>query len=357
MADEIYMARDLRDVAKLTRIVERRAQEDAVYNVPFCPIALTNNYEIEVRIRDLGPAVLGQFKAINAVTPLRVRALTAERVFLELVTLSEKMTIRPSDLRLLNSQDPGFQAEGAANIVDMAVDLRAGNIQLTKWMAWQMAWDSLTISYPGGQAIAIDFDLDNTDSGMNASHKVDVSAGIPWSEPDADIMANVQTWKDIIADDMGQAGSILYINSIIWRYLKGNIAIQKYVGTAADPKRPTLQQATEALELDVIRIYDDLYLSAAGSTRTKFLPDTQVLMTAPDTVNGSPIAEMFDGPCPMLSPDGNRIDWAPNPGARDEVFIDKDALTEFVRVTTSRLPNMHLREAFVAAKIDGNPWS
>jgi hypothetical protein len=335
----------------LSGVVELRLTEQGgEYSLgDLMPIKSTNRLRVQMNIRQGTRTRLGQFRAANAPTPISVGRFQAARMSIELVMLSEKEIIDEYTLLLLNSVDPGMATEAVTEILDQATRLRGQNNTLKTWMGWRAFLDTLTVTYPNGSSIDIDFDLDNTDGKMSASHKP--TASVLWSNPASDIIGDVRAWCLILTNDSGVPASriTLTISTPVWLNIQLNTALMAKVGTAADPKSPDdPAQVARILGLRAIKLYDETYEDAAGVVQ-RFLPISKGLFTI-DKAGGQPVAWMLDGPVAQYNASNQRVKVGNNPGAVTEIWGDADPPSENVRVTTSNMPVI-IREGVVMATV------
>lgn len=353
MADEYLHPSDIKDAHVLTRMIEKKVEEQSIYDVPFAPIFATMQRKIKVATREFDPAGLAQFHADNANTPIVKGGGTVEERYMELVEISEKHVLSATDLIALESPDVSV-AEGAArDIVKLGMQLRQRNIQRTKWMAYMAARDELVITYPDGGAITVDFDLnaDGDNSDFSGSHLPTAAAA--WNLAATDVLTDVYTWTKLIEDDLGMDSGecTMHLNKATWRYLKANTGIKAEL-SATNPRviTPRLPEIVEILEIAAIKIVNDFYkLEASSTTKYKYIPDGYVLITAPYVVNGIPIMEMYDGPVVQVR--GSDLVVARNPGALTDIYVNEEQRAKNIRVSTARFPVMNYPAAFVYANV------
>jgi hypothetical protein len=121
--------------------------------------------------------------------------------------------------------------------------------------------------------------------------------------------------------------------------------------STTDPRviTPKMSEVVEILGIREIRIENDFYVTEGTQTKSYYLDEGHILLTGPDTVNGDPIMEVKDGPVVRVA--NGQLVVGNNPGALAEVYINAEAKTENVRVSTARLPVMNFPAAFVYADI------
>ena len=345
---------DIKDAHLLTRSVERSIRESEVWDVPFAPITGTMSRRIKLRVRHVDAAGLASFWADNADTPVVSSGGTVLEQYMELVAIAEKDILKQSDLINLQSPDELVANAAAEDALAKAIRLRRRNMNRTKWMAWQAAKDELTITYPDGTTIAIDYDLDKTaqNDWFSSSHLPTAAAS--WATAATDVIEDVYDWSKIIADDLGvdQSEVVMYCRTAVWRYLQKNTGIKGEL-SSTDPRviTPKRSEVVEILGIGEIRIENGFYVTSASNvdTRNYFLDEGHILLTGPDSVNGAPIMEVKDGPVARVV--NGDIVVAANPGALAELYINEEAVTKNIRVQTARLPQMNYPAAFVYCDI------
>jgi len=351
--DEYLHPVDIKRTHVLTRTIERMVEEAAVFDVPFCRIQQTRFRKLKLNIRAFDPSGLGAFKADNANTPVVKGGGDVTEQYIELVTLSEKHPLTASDLIALESPDISVSEGAARDVLKLGAQLRQRNVQRTKWMAWQSAKDALTITYPDGGAITVDWDFDGSglNSDFSGTHLPTAAAG--WDVAATDIITDVYNWTKLIEDDLGvESGEcIMHMNKATWRYLKSNTGLKAEL-SAQNPRiiTPRMNEVVEILEIAEIKIVNDFYkLETSQTTKYRYVPDGYVLFTAPYVVNGVPIMEMFDGPVVLVR--GQDLVVASNPGAQSEIYNNLETTQQNIRVTTARMPMVNYPAAFVYANV------
>jgi len=358
MSDEYLHPSDVRKSHVLTRLIEKRVEEPTVYNVGFAPLYPTMQRKVKVNVREFDPVGLAQFKADNASTPVVKGGGEVEDRYMELVEICEKHVLAATDLIALESPDVSVAEGVARDVVKLGAQLRQRNIQRTKWMAYMAARDGLTITYPDGAGITMNFDLAgetiNTDfTGSHLPSYEDIGEGTGWDDATADIIEAVYTWTKLIEDDLGidSGACIMHMNKTTWRYVKKNTGLKAEL-SATNPRiiTPRLPEIVEILEIAEIKIINDYYkLETSDTTKYRYIPDGYVLITAPYSVNGVPIMEMYDGPVVMAQ--NGRLVVNRNPGATAEIYFFEEQKAENIRVSTARLPVMNYPAGFVYASV------
>ena len=344
------MPRDLFKPEVLTPMIERRVQESARWDLgALAEFEQTRRTRVKLNVRAGTLSRLGQFRSDNALTPLSVPRFSAATMEISMPLLSEKEIILEDTLRQLNSVDDDLATEAVAEILDQAERLRIQNINLTRWMVFRALMDTLTVTYPNGSGIDIDYGIENADGGMSASHLP--TAGVLWSNAAADVIGDTIAWSTLITNDAGvpQTDLEYWMSSTVWNALQKNTAIQQQVGTVAEPVRPTrTAQVAEVLGIRAINLYDKQYKDTANVTQ-RYLPENRAILVGRET-GGQAIVRVLDGPVVRYEPGTQRLRVGNNPGAVTEVWATPDPPVENIRVTTARMP-LVLREGVVCANV------
>jgi hypothetical protein len=251
MAQLTLDPRSIDDMHVLTRLITRELHEDTSLAEKICPLSQINRRKVRVAIRDFNPAGLGQFKAVNANTPVRAGGATVTTTYMELVDLEEKEVLKADDLLALGSLEGRVAQEAARNVIRIGQELAMRNRNLTRWMRWKAFADELTITYADGTAVDVDYDLDNSDGGMDRSHIITLSGSDCWDQPStATPVSQVQDWVDYIADDLGVDGHWLHMNKKTFRKLQVIDEIEGYLLDHYGPlKIPTAQAMQEIFDI------------------------------------------------------------------------------------------------------------
>jgi hypothetical protein len=297
---------------------------------------------------------LGQFKAPDATPALYKPTTTWNQTVIELALLEEMERISGEDWLKLHSSDPVISRVAGMSLVDRARVLQKRNERLTEWMRWQAFQGRLTITYPTGSQLFIDY-------GLPAGHKP--TASVLWSSVStADPVADIKTWSEQLAASSGHYGSRAHMTSKTYDYLVRNVNIKNSINFYS-PVSPNLQRPrrSDILELftsfaasvDIV-IYDNGYRAegvtgqAWPGSLTKYLPDGKVLMTTEYNVDGDPIADTLDGQV-LVSSGYNSVDI--RQGAQSEVILDQMSKNHFWRQASARIPRLRHPECFLWATV------
>ena len=138
----------------------------------------------------------------------------------------------------------------------------------------------------GAIAITANGQAYNYDYGVSDEQKVTASKS--WSDPTADIMADIRLWQER-SDVTGAELTRAVCSKKTWGYISKNIGIRNAIlgnnsGAAVSDKK-IKDYLSEELDLEVV-VYNKRYIDETGATG-KFVPDdTFVLFPAGDLGNG-----------------------------------------------------------------------
>lgn len=353
---------DIWDQAVLTDVIvkplSRRFEDQPPLGADIAPMRSHMGRTAKVRAATVKPFGLGQFKAPDATPPLFKADQSWSEVVIELALLEEMERISGEDWMKLQSVDEVVQRSAGVDLVTRGQILQLRNERLTEWMRWQAFSGTLTITYPTGSKIVIDY-------GLPSGHKPVVSS--LWSDTvNSDPVADVQAWSKQLANDAGYWGTKLHMASTTWDYLIRNQKIKSMLVGAAPRSiyRPTRADILElfttyAAAVDIV-IYDNGYrdISAGAGTGydfaqgltslTRYLPAGNVLMTTEYNLDGQNIADTLDGQV-LVSTGYNTVDI--RQGAQSEVILDQMSKNHYQRQASARIPRLLLPECFLWATV------
>jgi major capsid protein E len=353
---------DLWDQATLTDVIQRPpagrapgAAEDSpnLLGETIAPLRSYPGRTAKVRVAELRPFGTGQFRAPDATPALFKPAVQWSEQILELVLIDEMERISEEDWLKLNSADEAVKRSAGASLVDRGRILQLRNVRATEKMRWQAFQGQVTVTYPTGSQYLVDY-------GLPTGHKPTVST--LWSDTtNADPVADIQAWSELIAADSGFYGNTLHMNSKTYNYLIQNAKVKSAINfyapsanTIYRPRREDLLNLFTSFATDVqIKIYDNGYRDIGATTYgvgsiTKYLPDGKVLMTTDYTLDGVNIADTLDGQI-VVSNGYNSVDI--RQGEQAEVLLDHISHTHFMRYASARIPRLLVPEAFIYATV------
>jgi len=344
---------DIWDQAVLTEIINRplttQFEDQPRLGDLLAPIRGIQARTAKLQTRQTLAFGKGQFRAPDATPALYKPNQTWSETIIELALLEEMERIGEEDFMALNSSDDMIRRAVGVDLVDRGRILALRNERLTEWMRWQAFSGALTLTYPGGSSLYIDY-------GLPAGHKPVVTT--LWSDvANADPISDIRSWSNQIGADLGYFGIRLHMASETWDYIVRNAKIKAYLtATNRSMLIPTKNDVLTLLRdgTDVV-IYDNGYRDdTAGSNRgipnslTRFLPVGKVLMTSEYNIEGTPIAETLDGQV-MVSTGYNSVGIRQGP--QTEVILDHMTKNHYWRQASARIPRLIYPEAFVWATV------
>jgi len=308
----------------------------------------------KIRVNEARPFGRGQLRAPDATPALfKPPGDTFREEIIELALLDEMERIGEEDWMKLNSNDENIARSAGRSIVERGQILQTRNNRLSEYMRWQAFQGELTLTYPTGSSLYINY-------GLPTGHKP--VATTLWTDlTNADPIADISAWSDVLADDSGFAAAKVHMTSKTYNLLINNVKIKNMInfqsGGANSVLRPRRQDILELFSsfsqnIDIV-IYDNGYrdVGASGygrSSVTRYLPDYKVLVTTPYTVAGTNIADTLDGQV-TVSAGYNAVSI--RQGFQAEVMLDHISKTHFLRAASARIPRLLVPEAFLWATV------
>jgi hypothetical protein len=347
---------DLWDNAVFTEVIRRNIVEESqnvggdeqrqLIGATIAPLTDVQSRRARIRVSDVLPWGIGQFKAPDATPPLYKTRPKLTEFIVDLALLEEMERFTESDWLKLNSNDDAIARGALLSLTQRMTILQNRYDMLTEWMRWQAFKGTLLITYPDGGQILIDY-------GFTASHLP--TAAVPWTDQvNSDPVADLYAWSQIGADDAGQYYSRVHLNSVTWRTIRYNQKIRSYLGSLGRdimlPTRTDLQELMRENTGNFV-ISDAGYLPEGSTTRrlTKFLPDNRVLVTTDYTMYGTRIADVADGQV-LVGGDTNQAPVV-RQGMQSELIGNPYSKNVFRRQASARLPRIYLPECFLYATV------
>lgn len=308
----------------------------------------------KIRVQEARGFGKGQLRAPDATPALfKPPGDTYREELIELALLDEMERIMEDQWMFLNSNDENIARAAGKSIQERGNILRLRNQKLTEWMRWQAFQGEVTLTYPTGSSLYINY-------GLPAGHKP--TAGTLWSDAtNADPIADLTAWSLVLANDAGYAARYAHMTTPTYNYLlnstKVKNAINFYASGANSVLRPRREDINNLLtsfsnDMEIV-VYDDGFrdVGATGygrSSLTRYLPDGYVLLTTDYTVGGTRIADTLDGQV-TVSAGYNSVSI--RQGEQAEVMLDHISKTHFLRYASARIPRLLVPEAFLWAKV------
>lgn len=339
-----------------TELVKRNIEDEAQQNTGgedrtffgarIAPLRDVASRTTRIRVTDVLPYGLGQFKAPSATPPLMKTKPTYTEKYIELVDLDEMERFTPQEWERLQTNDSRIQRGAMLDLTTRMRIMQLRNERLTEWMRWEAFKGTLLVTYPDGGQITVDYGFDSSQL---------PTASTPWTTvATADIIEDLFAWSQVTADLLGVYASKVHLNSHTWRLISRNQVIRGYLSqlgrsimlpTTAD-LQALMREGTGNFE-----IIDSGYLAENATNRrlTKFLPDNRVLITPDYTIGGQPIADVADGTVAV----GGGPNEPPTfrQGIQSEVmghWLSKQVVR---RQASARMVRIYYPEAFIYATV------
>lgn len=344
---------DIWDQAVLTDLITRPIQTQYEDNPRLgdliAPMVDVHARSVKVRTAQTKAFGLGQFKAPDATPALYTPESVWQESLIDLAELEEMHKINGTEWLNLNSSDENIRRAAGTDLVNRGKILQLRNERLTEWMRFQAFSGALTITYPTGSQLAIDY-------GLPAGHKPTVSTA--WSNTaSADPIADMRSWSSTIGTDSGYFGCRYHMSSTTFDYIVRNTAVRNLL-TATNRALliPTKEDILALLRdgSDIV-IYDNGYRDdGVGTARgvpdslTRFIPHGKVLVTTEYQIEGQPIADTPNGEV-LINGGYNQLNIAQ--GTQAEVLVDPLSKSHFFRVASARIPRLIYPECFLWATV------
>jgi hypothetical protein len=348
--EEIFQQPVLTEVVR--RNIEDESQQDtggehkAFFGQNIAPLVPVQSRVTRIRITDVQPYGLGQFKAPDASPPLfKAKPVLNER-YIELVQLEEMERFTGEEWMLLNANDDSIARGARLSLVQRMNIMQLRNERLTEWMRWSAFKGTLLVTYPDGGQITVDY-------GFDASQLP--TASIAWTDTaNSNPVEDLYAWSQVGADLVGRYYSIVHLNSQTWRLVTRNQNIRSYLSALG---RSILLPTTQDLQALMrqgtgnFQILDEGYLPIGATNRrlTKFLPDNRLLITTEYTLNGQRIADVADGQVLVGGDTGTAPDT--RQGMQSEIIANPFTKNVFRRQASARIPRIYFPEAFMYATV------
>jgi hypothetical protein len=350
---------DLFDQNALTQVVRRNIEDEANANdggedrafigADLAPLVSVQSRVSRIGIADVKPYNMGQFKAPDATPALMKAEPTYKEKVYELVLLEEMERFTGEEWIRLNSNDPMLARGAMLSLVERLRIMLHRNDLLTEWMRWQAFKGTLTVTYPEGSVLTIDYGLDPT-------HLPETTT--PWTDRvNADPLADLYAWSAIGAQDCGKYYTTTYLNTVTWRNITYNEVIRSYLSALGRsimlPTRADLQALLREGTANFV-INDSGYLpeGATNHLLTKFIPDNRVLLTPGNTLFGNRIADVADGQVLVGGDTGSAP--AITQGYQTEIIANPFSKNVFRRAASARIPRIYYPEALLYADVSAS---
>jgi len=309
------------------------------------PLVTQNGRHVKIRVQDVLPTGLAQFRAPHATPALWTPRPVLREQVIEIVDIDELSRIDPVKMLQLKSPDPNLVDGTYFDIIELGTKLQQRNELRTEWMRWQALQGALVVSYPNAGSIAINY-------GIPANHFP--TFGTAWTDvTNSDPIEDLWTLGAVALPDAGIYLSQFHMNSVTFRYFRRNAKVKAALSSyGRDVMLPTDSDLAALLRADTqITIVDAGYLPEGAATKilTKFIADGQIFGTTRDyTYAGRGIGDMADG-WVLISVPGQEEPDA-RQGMQSEMLGNKMAKQTFLRQASARIPRLYAPESLVWGK-------
>jgi len=325
--------------------VGQGAENRAYYGANIAPLVTVQSRSSRIRITDVLPHGMGQFKARSATPPLMKTKPKSREEAIELVLLEEMERFDSEEWLSLNSGDERIARGAMLSLVDRLTIMAKRNATLTEWMRWEAFKGGFTVTFPDGSEETFDYDFD-------VSHTP--TAGTAWTDHvNSDPVEDLFTWSIVGADDAGEYLKNVHLNSNTFRHVQLNEKIAGYLSSyGRSIMRPTVADINSLMRAGSNwEVLDAGYLPEGATNRqlTKWLPDNRVLFTTGYTLFGQRIADVADGQ--VLVGGDSTSPPSIQQGAQSEIITNPFTKNVFRRYATARVPRLYFPEAFLYATV------
>lgn len=309
------------------------------------PLKTMNGRHVKIRIQEILPTGLAQFRAPHATPALWTPKPQLREQVIEIVDIDEMSRIDPVKMLALKSPDPNLIQGTYFDIIELGTKLQERNELRTEWMRWQALQGALVVTYPNAGSITINY-------GIPAGHFP--IFGTPWSDVvNSDPIEDLWALGAVSLPDAGIYLSQFHLNSVTFRYMRRNQKIRQALSTyGRDVMLPTDADLAALLRAETqLTIVDSGYLPEGATNKllTKFLPDGQIMATTRDyTYAGRGLGDMADGWVLVSVPGQEEPDA--RQGMQSEILGNKMAKQTFLRQASARMPRLYAPEAITWGK-------
>jgi len=195
-----------------------------------------------------------------------VKQLGVSQMSARFLYVREKKALEPTTLHWLRT--PGSLAEknAEAAVLRETQDLANRIDRFMEYTVWQMFSNTLTLAQPDVN-VTITY-------GIAAGHRP--TAGVPWTDPAADIVGDVRAWKRLITRDGQTNARFAIANDVTMEYLTRNTEIKDLMS-----ERQAETFLNTGVLFDVLGLtwvtYDIAYVDDSGNEQ-RFIPDGRVVI-------------------------------------------------------------------------------
>lgn len=339
---------DLFDQAALTEVINRplttQWEDNPRLGDVIAPMKSLAAREAKLTTRQTLAFGVAPFRAPDATPTLYKGNQTWRTEIISLALIEEMERIGEEQYLALNSSDETVRRAAGLDIVTRGRILAARNERRLEKMRWEAFSGSMTIAYPTGDEVFVDY---------NFASNQKQTAGTLWSDTtNADPIADLRAASNTVASNSGYYGVRHHMSSDTYDYIVRNQKVRALLtATGRSMLIPTKQDVLTLLRdgTDIV-IYDNGYRAEGiGTSRglpnsiTRFLPVGKVLTTTEYSIEGVNIAETLDG---QVVVNNGPNDLKIVQGAASEVIVEPLSHNTYMRVASARIPRLIYPEAF-----------
>lgn len=308
------------------------------------PLVTMNGRHVKIRVQDIIPNGLAQFKAPHASPSLWTPRPVLREQVIEIVDIDEMSRIDPVKMLQLKSPDPNVLQAATIDIVDLGTRLRERNEIRTEWMRWEALKGALVVNYPNAGSITINY-------GIPGGHFP--TFGVPWTDTvNSDPIEDLWSLGAVALADAGIYLPLFHMNSTLFRLMRRNQKIQKALSSyGRSVMLPTDSDLAALMRSESqIQIVDAGYLPEGATNKllTKFVGDGKIFATTSDySYAGRGIGDMADGWVLVSVPGQEEPDA--RQGEQSEILGNKMAKQTFLRQAAARVPRLYAPEVLAWA--------
>jgi hypothetical protein len=219
--------------------------------------------------------VTGNFRVPGAPATKVDLVKVASRTATLAPVLLEK-TLDDMALSWLRSGDAAAGDGARARITREEADLDRVLEYTKEYAVWKALSGTLAVNQ-GDVKFTVDYDLKNT-------HKP--TASTSWATSSTDVIADIKTWKGLVAADCGYAPTDAYCNESVMEYLMTNDDVASFLGEGALREQVAQNGYITRFMGLAWHVYDAGYIDAAGAFQ-KFIGDDKLFVVAADAPFGA----------------------------------------------------------------------
>lgn len=189
---------------------------------------------------------------------------------------------------------------------------------------------------------------------FKASHKTTLTSTAKWSDPDAPVNAQIETWLDTIESDTGERPSRAICTTKTLNYLKSNNEVLAELKPLAASQAAPIRTDTivnwlgEAFGIEVVR-YNKMFANEVGGAGAKFFPD-DVFTLLPAGVLGNQWFGTTPEEADLMASNNANVQIV-NTGVAVTTYITTDPVNVNTKVSQISLPSFESADKIFIATV------